>query len=65
MKFRNKIGQAIKDKRIELGLTQVQLAEQCGILDKTISKIENGKFSQSADLIEKICNVLNLKIELK
>jgi len=65
MKLRNHIGKAIQKKRLELSMTQKQLAEKCGIMETTISKIENAKFSPSADLIEKISTTLNLKFEIK
>lgn len=39
----NDIGKRIAERRMDLGLSQTQLAERCGYSDKTaISKIENG-----------------------
>lgn len=36
------IGQFIRDRRLELGLTQQQLADKLGITDKAVSKWERG-----------------------
>ncbi len=39
----SKVGKFINEKRSELGLTQVQLAERLNVSFQTISKWENGK----------------------
>lgn len=37
------IGDRIKTRRLELGLTQVDIYEKCGITSGVLSRIENGK----------------------
>lgn len=64
MKFTTKVGISIKEKRIELGLTQLQLAKQATIQVGTLSKIENGKLNPSIGQIEKLSLILNLNITL-
>jgi transcriptional regulator with XRE-family HTH domain len=41
----------VKDRRLELDLTQAQIAERSGIKQSDISKIENGKILQPAGIL--------------
>lgn len=41
---RNSRAAFFKDRRIELDLTQLQLAEKCGWHQETIARMEAGKF---------------------
>ncbi|KPU56799.1 helix-turn-helix transcriptional regulator [Bacillus wiedmannii] len=45
----------IKIARVQLDLTQQQLAEKVGVTRQTISLIEKGKYNPSLDLCLKIC----------
>ena len=45
----------IKVARVQLDLTQQQLAEKVGVTRQTISLIEKGKYNTSLDLCLKIC----------
>ena len=53
------LGQRIKQHRISLGITQVELAERCGISPSTETRIENGYDSKMSNYI-KILFGLNL-----
>ncbi len=56
-----KLGEKIRQKRKELGLTQEELANMVGYTSKsTITKIENNKIDVSMDKIELIANALNV-----
>ena len=59
------IGQTIKTRRKELGLTQNTLAllSQVGI--NTIVSIERGSKSPSLETLEKVLDVLGLDIKLQ
>lgn len=57
-----KIGKFIAECRKEKGLTQVQLAEQLGTTDKSVSKWENGICLPDSSQYEPLCNVLNITI---
>ena len=52
------IGQRIKQKRIEKGLTQEKLAELVGVGPSHMSHLESGKTVASLDVFIKLCNVL-------
>ena len=53
------LGQRIKQNRISLNITQVELAEKCGISPSTETRIENGEDSKMSNYI-KILSGLNL-----
>jgi len=53
----------IKDKRGELGLTQAELAERCGVTRKTVNTVENGVFTPSALLAIKLARALGVPVE--
>lgn len=53
------IGNRLRRTRKELGLTQDQLAAQCGSKQAVIQKIENGK-SLRPRQIEEIAKILNV-----
>ena len=55
-----KIGKFIAECRKEKGLTQVQLAEQLGTTDKSVSKWENGVCLPDSSQYEPLCNILNI-----
>lgn len=63
--IREYIGMQIQERRKKLGLSQVDLAEKCGMIQATVSKIERGRFSVTVDMLQRICEVLNCRIELK
>lgn len=52
------IGQRIKQKRSEKGLTQEQLAEKIGIGASHMSHLEGGKTVASMDVFIAMCNAL-------
>ena len=53
----------IKEKRAELGLTQAELAERCGVTRKTVNTVENGVFVPSTLLALKLARALGLPVE--
>ena len=58
-----RLGNRLKERRSELGLTQGELAELCLVSRKTINTVENGVFVPSTLLALKIARVLNLSVE--
>lgn len=57
------VGSKVKHARDACNLTQVQLAEQTGLPQSHISRIENGRLSPSRVTLEKLAPVLGLKVE--
>ena len=54
------IGHRIRERRIELGLTQEQLAEKAELSPKYISIIENAKKVVQLDTFIKVCDALTI-----
>ena len=59
----DRLANRLKDKRAELGLTQAELAERCGVTRKTINTVENGVFVPSTLLALKIAAAFSEPVE--
>lgn len=57
------LGNRIKERRTELGLTQAELADLCLVSRKTINTVENGVFVPSTVLALKIAEALSEPVE--
>lgn len=57
------IANKIKTFRKYAGLTQAELAEQIGISDKHVCRIENGAYMPSLETFLKIAQVLNINLD--
>lgn len=64
MATRGEIGKQIRLARKELGYTQKALSLKTKINKTTISEMENGRFTGSFDLFEKVLNGVNLQFEV-
>jgi putative transcriptional regulator len=53
----------LKERRGELGLTQAELAERCGVTRKTVKTVENGVFVPSTVLALKLSKALSEPVE--
>ena len=60
---RKHIGQRIAAIRNEVGFTQRQLAERCGLQQCHIARIEAGKYSVGLDTLAAIAEALGRKID--
>ena len=58
MNIKKSLGKKIKEKRLNLNLTQEELAEKIGISPKSLSQIELGNNFISAQNLELICQAL-------
>ena len=57
-----KIGTFIAANRKRLGLTQVQLAEQLGVSNKSVSKWERGVCLPDVSLYQPLCEILDITL---
>ncbi|WP_265571591.1 helix-turn-helix transcriptional regulator [Sphingomicrobium nitratireducens] len=54
---------SLKEKRLQLGLTQAELAERCGVTRKTVNTVENGVFVPSTVLSLRMAAALGVRLE--
>lgn len=52
----------IKEKRLQLGLSQKQLADKAGLSHNTVYNLETNRVSTNLETYEKICKVLGIKL---
>ena len=64
MNNREYIGKRVAEIRQAKGLSIRQLAELCGVTAQNITKIEHGKYNVSIDILGKICDALDCRIDL-
>lgn len=57
------IGEQIRKRRVELGLTQAALAKELGLTDKAISKWEVNEGNPDIAIISKLCKVLRVNTD--
>ena len=57
-----KLRQIIKSRREELGMNQDELSLRCNICKQTISNFEVGRSQLGSDSIDKVLEVLDLKV---
>lgn len=58
-----RLGNRLKERRGELGLTQSELADLCLVSRKTINTVENGVFVPSTLLALKLAAALAVSVE--
>ena len=59
---RERIGKRIAEIRKKKGISQAKLAELTGMAPGNIARIETGKYSTGVDLLSKIANALDYKL---
>lgn len=64
MTHREYIGQQLAALRNKQGITTRQLADMCGVAYANISKIENGRYNVSIDILSKVCDALGARIKI-
>lgn len=55
----------IANTRIQLGITQKQLAEKSGVSQANISKIENGSYKPSIPILKRIADGLGKRLVIE
>jgi len=58
---RKRVGDKIRAARTAAGLSQQELAERAGILQRQISQIENGRLNMTFDTLAQVAAALDLQ----
>ena len=58
------IGETIKNRRNELGITQPHLAELAKVSTNTLYKLERGQSNPSLEVLNKLAEVLGMELSL-
>ncbi|WP_312051368.1 helix-turn-helix transcriptional regulator [Acinetobacter schindleri] len=64
MASRAEIGVKIREARRKLDYTQQMMAKKSGVNKSTISEIENGRFTGSFDIFERLIDTVGLQFEV-
>ncbi len=59
------LGEIIKNRRKELGITQPHLAELAKVSTNTLYKLERGKGNPSLEVLNKLAEVLGMELTLE
>ncbi len=59
------LGETIKIRRKELGITQPHLAELAKVSTNTLYKLERGQGNPSLDVLNKLAEVLGMELKLE
>ena len=51
--------------RVESGLTQSELSERSGINQANISKIENGVYNPTVNILRKLAEAMNMELKIE
>jgi len=65
MNIKKNIGNQIKKRRKFLKITQKHLSELTGVSLRSLQMIENGQINTTIEQLDKILNVLGLRIKLE
>lgn len=63
MKLLNKFGRNLRRLRLEVKLTQAELAAKLSIDQRQVSRYESGKNKPSVDILPSLAKVLQVEIE--
>jgi y4mF family transcriptional regulator len=61
----NSIGESIRNRRKELGITQPHLAELAKVSINTLYKLERGHGNPSLDILNKLAQILGMELKLE
>lgn len=60
----SEIIEKIKRRRIELGMTQLEVAEKMGVPQTAVSRLEKQKHSPSIDMVERYAEAIGCKLHV-
>lgn len=61
---RRRIGERIRQLRMERGISQIELAERAGLVQPHIVRIEQGRYSVGLDTLQAIAKALGCTVDM-
>jgi transcriptional regulator with XRE-family HTH domain len=58
------LGQRVYDRRVELGLSQVELAERAGMTQPQVSRLETGGVTPTLTLLRRLAKALDAELNV-
>ncbi|GAB3818249.1 helix-turn-helix domain-containing protein [Micromonospora zhanjiangensis] len=58
------LGQMVHDRRLELGLTQAELAQRAGMTQPQLSRLESGGATPTLPLLARLATALNADLDI-
>jgi transcriptional regulator with XRE-family HTH domain len=58
------LGQMVHDRRVELGLTQAELADRAGMTQPQLSRLESGGATPTVPLLARLAAALNADLDI-
>jgi len=58
------LGQMVHDRRVELGLTQADLAQRAGMTQPQLSRLESGGATPTVPLLARLAAALNADLDI-
>lgn len=62
---RMSVAQQIKNVRLQLGITQGEMAEKLGVIQQFVSKLETGRENLTVDTLKRIADVCGKKLTIR
>lgn len=59
------LGKVIKERRLELGTTQQQIADLAGVSVNTLYQLERGQSNPTIEVLVKVVEVLGMELKLE
>ena len=63
MNIKDKVGQRIKELRLELGVSQEALGNKAGVDRTYVTDVENGRRNVSVEILEKLIIALEISFQ--
>ena len=57
------LGKMLRERRLELGLSQLELSEKSGLSTGMVSKLETGNHNATVDVLNVAATALNMTVE--
>ncbi|RAY16005.1 XRE family transcriptional regulator [Actinomadura craniellae] len=64
-RIRFELGEAVRSRREELGLTQAQLAERAGLKQPAVARFEAGGTMPTIPMLERLAEALEMRLSVR